>query len=402
MTNPKRIALFLDGTWNTVQNNTNVWRAKSLCVTSEDQISYYSQGVGTLFGQRFMGGAFGYGLDAEVINAYEWLVENYNPGDRIFIFGFSRGAYTARALNGLISECGLLIAGSPLSVDQLYARYRRREVTSIRKLVHAADANLTTEERWLKRYSRPVAIWFLGVWDTVGALGLPFGNIPFISRSQYNFLQTDLWINDDTAYHALAIDEHRRAFAPTLWTWPRAKDDKSATGAYAFPDTQRVEQRWFAGAHANVGGGYANDILAQRPLMWLMEKAKARGLVFRDMPADDSVEEGLINNSFREMAFGLYALFHLLIPFRRPIGQATLGNGKDVKFVVNETIDASVFARWRADKTYRPKNVVDWARKFNIDPGTITTTVRADDPSVAVDAITLTEPAAIQKADGTN
>lgn len=102
----KRIALFLDGTWNSVQNNTNVWRAKSLCATSGDQISYYSQGVGTLFGQRFMGGAFGYGLDAEVINAYEWLVENYSQGDQIFIFGFSRGAYTARALSGLISECG--------------------------------------------------------------------------------------------------------------------------------------------------------------------------------------------------------------------------------------------------------------------------------------------------------
>ena len=396
MTNPKRIALFLDGTWNTVQNNTNVWRAKSLCVTSQDQISYYSQGVGTLFGQRLMGGAFGYGLDAEVINAYEWLVENYNQGDQIFIFGFSRGAYTARALNGLISECGLLIAGSPLSVDQLYARYRRREVKSIRQLAHAMDAELTTEERWLKRYSRAVAIWFIGVWDTVGALGIPFGNIPFMSRSQFNFLQTDLWINDDTAYHALAIDEHRRAFAPTLWTWPRAKGDEKATGAYAFPDIQRVEQRWFAGAHANVGGGYADDILAQRPLIWLMEKAKARGLVFRDIPADDGAEEGTVNNSFREMAFGLYALLHLFIPFRRPIGQATLGGGDDVKFVVNETIDASVFARWRTDKTYRPKNLADWAKKFNIDLGTITTTVRADDPSIAVDAMTPAEPVAIQ------
>jgi uncharacterized protein (DUF2235 family) len=384
MPGKKRIALFLDGTWNTVQNNTNVWRAKSLCVTNAEQISYYSQGVGTLFGQRFMGGAFGYGLDAEIINAYEWLIENYNDGDEIFIFGFSRGAYTARSLSGLISECGLLMAGSPLSVDQLYARYRKRKTRSIRQLAHEQDSSLAIEDQWLKRYSRPIAIWFIGVWDTVGALGIPFGSIPFISRSQYNFLQTDLWIDNDVAYHAMAIDEHRHAFAPTLWTWPHSKDDKNATGAYAFPALERVEQRWFVGAHANVGGGYPDDILAQRPLNWLMEKAKARGLVFKDVPSYVSGQEGKINNSFIEMAYGIYAFFHLFLPFYRRIGQATMGSGKNAKYIVNETIDETVFARWRMDSRYRPNNLKRWAARYKVDPEKITSSVHADEPSAQV------------------
>src|SRR2546422_13826 len=112
----KRIALFLDGTWNTVNDNTNVWRMKSLCAVNADQLSYYSAGVGTQHGESLSGGMFGYGLDAEVIQAYEWLIENYNRDDRIFIFGFSRGAFTARALSGFISICGLLKLGAPISV----------------------------------------------------------------------------------------------------------------------------------------------------------------------------------------------------------------------------------------------------------------------------------------------
>lgn len=385
MSGNKRLALFLDGTWNTVQNNTNVWRAKSLCVTDAQQISYYSQGVGTLFGQRFMGGAFGYGLDDEVIKAYEWLIENYDPGDHIYIFGFSRGAFTARALSGLISECGLLMAGSPLSVGQLYARYRKKAGRSIRQLAKLQDASLNTEERWVKRYSRPIPIWFIGVWDTVGALGIPFGRIPLISRSQYNFLQTDLWIDNDVAYHALAIDEHRAAFKPTLWTWRYAKDDPSATEGFVFPTIERAEQRWFVGAHANVGGGYADDILAQRPLDWLLQKAAVRGLVFKDFAliASDG-QGGRISNSFLEMAFGLYALCHLFIPYQRKIGWTTVDTPDGTRFVINETIDESVFARWATDKSYRPKNLTEWASRHGVELGAIKSSVRADDPSMSV------------------
>lgn len=138
----KRIALFLDGTWNTVNDNTNVWRLKSLCAPESTdglaQAVYYSAGVGTQFGEKFRGGMFGKGLNEEIIAAYEWLIDQYNSGDELFIFGFSRGAYTARSLSGLIGKCGLLSGGAPLSVNQLYARYRRgSEPRTIRGLLEA-------------------------------------------------------------------------------------------------------------------------------------------------------------------------------------------------------------------------------------------------------------------------
>ena len=134
----KRVAVLLDGTWNTVNDNTNVWRLKSLLASQGrdglEQISYYSVGVGTAFGERLRGGG-------EIIRAYEWLIDHYNFGDELFIFGFSRGAYTARSLSGLISKCGLLAAGAPLSVNQLYARYRRARVAmTIGELIQEQSA----------------------------------------------------------------------------------------------------------------------------------------------------------------------------------------------------------------------------------------------------------------------
>ena len=179
MSGKKRLALFLDGTWNTKNDDTNVWRLKSLCSESADQVCYYSTGVGTQFGQRVLGGGFGYGLDDEVIRAYQWIMENYHPEDRVFIFGFSRGAFTARSLAGFISKCGLLRLGSPMSLSQLYARYREGSTQkTIRGLHDTHDDQLSQEERWLKKYSMPIPIWFQGVWDTVGALGIPCLGIP--------------------------------------------------------------------------------------------------------------------------------------------------------------------------------------------------------------------------------
>ena len=145
----KRLALFLDGTWNIVSDNTNVWRFRALVsragLDGREQRTYYSAGLGTKFGERIRGGMFGRGINIAITSAYEWLVENYQPGDEVFIFGFSRGAYTARSLSGFISKCGLLKLGAPLGVNQLYTRYRRPNARRIRKLIevqHDADANL--------------------------------------------------------------------------------------------------------------------------------------------------------------------------------------------------------------------------------------------------------------------
>jgi uncharacterized protein (DUF2235 family) len=374
----KRIALFLDGTWNTVNDNTNVWRAKSLCAVGPDQLCYYSAGVGTAFGQRLVGGMLGYGLDDEVIRAYEWLIEHYEPEDHIFIFGFSRGAYTARSLSGFISKCGLLQAGAPLSLSQLYARYRKgATVHSIRQLKNIAPEALTFEDRWLKEYSMAIPIWFQGVWDTVGALGVPFGTLPVISRSNYGFLETDLRINNTYAYHALAIDEHREAFSPTLWKRTVERD----ADAYPPRAVADVEQRWFVGAHADVGGGYPNGLLAQVPLEWLMSKARLHGLQFKGSVAIDGDEaQSTVHDSFAQMAGGAYRACKLWRPFYRAIGASPVTNGNKTTSIINETIDGTVFDRWRVDESYRPENLKSWASVHQVAVESMFGPIRAAAP----------------------
>jgi len=374
----------LDGTWNNVDDNTNVWRLKSLCAKSAEQDVYYSAGVGTQSGEHLSGGMFGIGINEEVINAYEWLVEHFEPDAQLFIFGFSRGAFTARSLAGFISKCGLLKAGSPVSMKQLYQRYRKGTAQSVLALGKVVEGELAQEDKWIKEYSRAVPIWFQGVWDTVGSLGVPLPCVPKVSRADFAFLETDLRINDTHAYHALAIDEHREAFAPTLWTKSTPKQGET------FPprSLDHVEQRWFVGAHANVGGGYEDDLLAQVPLKWLMNKAIAHGLVFKDTVVIDGDENTCpIHDSLGEMAHGIYEVLTLGKHHYRPIGVEPVDTGDAVTTTINETVDATVFDRWRYDGTYRPNNLLDWAKRRTVDPSTLNRSVRADDPTVVVPAI---------------
>jgi uncharacterized protein (DUF2235 family) len=283
----KRLALFLDGTWNTLNNNTNVWRLKSLTTQSADQYVYYSQGVGTRRGESARGGITGYGIDEEIVDAYAWLIQNFEDGDEIFIFGFSRGAYRARSLSGLICKCGILELGAPLSIEQLYERYRLYDAPTIRELLaHGLPQNPSIEDQWLVKYSHATKIKFIGLWDTVGSLGLPLGNIE-AKVHKYRFLDTHLRLDNELAFHALALDEHRKNFEPTFWTRTVKIGE---TGAAERP-IDKVEQRWFIGAHANVGGGYASDPLAQLPLKWLMERAGAAGLVFRHPVVIDTAQK---------------------------------------------------------------------------------------------------------------
>jgi uncharacterized protein (DUF2235 family) len=379
----KRVAVFLDGTWNTVDDNTNVWRLKSLLapVSGDElqQLIYYHKGVGTTYGSRLSGGMLGHGLNEEIIRAYEWLIDNYNPGDELFIFGFSRGAYTARSLSGLVGKCGLLLSGAPLSVKQLYERYRRASaVKTIRTLHEEQEGGKTDfllEERWVLKYSQPIDIDFLGVWDTVGALGLPFGNLPILGKQDMQFLNTGIRVSNKFAFHAMAIDEHRKAFAPTLWTVDYAKD---APPPHHHRTLSQVEQRWFVGAHANVGGGCESDLLAQTPLKWLMDKAAARGLTYRrDLDLEVPQKPPQISDSYSEFAYGAYKW--VTRPYYRPIGAPPVESSPtEMRENINETIDVSVFARWSADNSYRPPNLADWAKRRGVDPTALTTSVMAD------------------------
>lgn len=357
-----------------------MWRLRSLCAPKgKDGISqqiYYDPGVGTRLGERVLGGMIGLGIDENVRKAYEWLVENYEDEDSIFIFGFSRGAFTARSLAGLLSICGLVKPGAPLCVGQLYTRYRhvdrnRGSIRSIRDSAKGGALPQTLEEKWLLSYSRPVDITMIGVWDTVAALDLPGIGI-------HEFLDPNLRHDVLNAFHALAIDENRRKFAPTLWTQSSPLKD-------GYPkilrDFSSVEQRWFAGAHANVGGGYPNDKLPQASLRWLASKAEGLGLTLRDsIDVDEGAEHAEITDSYKSFLNGAYQLASER--YYRPIGAPPVQKDGYWVATINETIDASVFRRWQADSKYRPKGLMDWATQLGFDVAAAQGEVRADNPGL--------------------
>jgi uncharacterized protein (DUF2235 family) len=377
----KRIAVFLDGTWNNVDSNTNVWRLRSLVAehdsSGKEQRVYYHAGVGTNRWEKVRGGIIGHGLEGEVLLAYRWLVENYDNQDDIFIFGFSRGAYTARSLAGLIATCGLLQPGAPLSVNQVYDRYRACE-PPIWKLEYQRwqGQTLAPKDARLLDYSHRVPIKMIGVCDTVGALGIPFGNVPGLSRSSFQFLNTNLSVIYENAFHALAIDEHRKAFQPTLWTRfkPAVPDPEPHGSAHA----QKVEQRWFVGAHANVGGGYVDDDLPQIPLEWLKAKSEALGLAFRfPITLRGGEQQGPVTDSFAAFAYGLYRFVRLNRRYYRTVGADEHPVSKGTSKPINETIDASVFERWRSDASYRPPSLKEWSHRRGVDPGSFSTSADA-------------------------
>lgn len=362
-----------------MDDNTNVWRIKSLCGReTNEQLVYYEVGVHGL-----LGGTVGKGLDRTITDAYEWLIDQYVAEDEIFIFGFSRGAFAARSLAGLIAKCGLLKAGAPLGVKQLYNRYRHADAPTVWDLIDNPSLIVSTEGRWLREYSQAIHIKMVGVWDTVGALGLPFGNMPGISRTSFTWLHTGLRIPIENGYHAVAVDEHRRDFEPTLWTVRKPKEPGLSVATPR--KLSSVEQRWFIGAHDNVGGGCANDVLARIPLRWMMKKAGQLGLTFKsDVEVETDAALGAVLDSYNEMLHGFYKLIR---PGRlyRMIGGEPQEREDGTHSTVNETIDASVFERWRTDNTYRPRNLIEWAARKRVgDIGELRNSIRADDPNESV------------------
>jgi uncharacterized protein (DUF2235 family) len=381
----KRVVVYLDGTWNTIHDNTNIWRLRALTASrgndGMEQVVFYNAGLGTRFGQKFSGGMFGVGIDDILLDAYEWLVETFSEGDELFIFGFSRGAFTARSLSGLIARCGLLCAGAPLSIKQLYDRYRQgMKLPTLDYLLNHPPVAPTLEEKWLLAYCRSVPIKFIGVFETVGSLGTPSSFSRF--KVSHSFLNTGLRVPNKFAAHALAIDEHRPDFLPTLWT----RSDLLAPGALQPrpPRTlEEAEQRWFVGAHANVGGGYESDLLAQAPLDWMMRKASVHGLTFREqVKLWPGATKYPVIDSYGDMLDGVYQLVRQKA--ERVIGADPVKTEAEVESAINETIDSSVFDRWRDDALYRPQGLWDWTDRKKVKVDDLVTSVRADDPSIQV------------------
>ncbi|PVB61237.1 DUF2235 domain-containing protein [Labrenzia sp. 011] len=276
-----------DGTWATPDNMddgipapTNVVKIHA-AISGKDasgvpQETYYHAGVGTEGGwwRRLLGGGIGAGLDRNIKSAYRWLAGIYQPGDRLFLFGFSRGAYTVRSLAGMISACGLLDLGEEglpdetiwARVDEVFANYRRTEENR-RNLRHLPFHNTGPGLDGAGK----TPVHFLGVWDTVGSLGIP-DELALLNLlddpRKHAFHDTELSDTVAFARHAIAMDEPRSTFSPTLWTKTGAGTD--------------VKQIWFPGAHSDVGGGYARMGLSDGALKWMIEEAAACGLAFRE------------------------------------------------------------------------------------------------------------------------
>jgi uncharacterized protein (DUF2235 family) len=383
----KRLGVFLDGTTDKSEGNTNVWRARCLCAPKGadglEQRIFYAAGVGTQLGEIARGDVFGYGIDDQVIDGYGWLIENYEDGDDIFIFGFSRGAFAARSLSGFISRSGLIRPGSPLGVKQLYDRYKKRDAVPTLHDLKAPDADprkFTLEERWMVRDCAPAEILFTGVWDTVGSV--PTTSIlSAVTGGDHSYLDVNLRKNEKYVFHAMAIDENRAVFDVTLLSYYHPNSDPRP---YECPRTPaEVEQRWFCGAHGDVGGGSYSDALAQLPLRWLLTKASLHGMAFkRSVELDDEARTGPIEDTFADFLDGAYKVISAWQRHWRPIGRAPEPRTVTAVHTINETIDSSVFDRLRRDDSYRPKNLSDWATRQGVDPKSLTTSVSADDHRV--------------------
>src|SRR5262245_5298901 len=330
----KRLVVCLDGTWNRADQPTPTNVVMSVVRAAKRdgetvQIGYYDQGVGTgNVLDRLLGGAFGDGLDANINDAYRFLIGNYELGDELFLFGFSRGAYTARSLAGMIRKCGILKRSS--------AREYRAAVELYRNAEHPDDPGPTAfREQHSVAGVGPLDIRFIGVWDTVGALGIPFRALRKQTRQRYQFHDTELSGSVKFAYHALAVDEHRGSFAPTLWLY------KPKPG-------QTIEQVWFCGSHSDVGGGYDERGLSDIALTWMLKKAHATGLELdRDAmaayPLHPDARAGVHNSKT--------GLFLLMQGLDRSIGLAAEGLDP------TQSLHESVRERWDTDPTYRPPSL---------------------------------------------
>jgi len=251
----KRIIFCADGTWDDPLDTTNVYAMFKAITTTSGQVAYYDDGVGANGTpiQKLAGGAIGAGLFQKITDGYTKIAHAYDQDDEIFIFGFSRGAYTARSIAGMIAICGLPTGNfSDEFVNDAFQAYR----------------NPGQRAAFLEKYNPYNAkITMVGVWDTVGSLGIPaiFGDVDPV---EYGFLDTSLHPDVLNAYQALAIDERRQEFPPTLWTPP----------APPVPG-QVLQQVWFTGVHCDIGGGYTDDeSLSNITFGWMLSKAVALGL----------------------------------------------------------------------------------------------------------------------------
>lgn len=330
----KRIVICADGTWNRPEEKaddqpTNVLKlaraVKPIASDGTPQQVFYDWGLGS-YHDSAVAGTTGRGIAKNIMDNYRYLVQNYAPGDEIYLFGFSRGSYTVRSLCGLINNCGIL--------KRPDARLIQRAFTHYKKSGAAHSPSGVKSKSFRAAHSHPDrTIKFVGVWDTLGALGIPFSFLGLMNKED-EFYDTKMGDNISIARHALAIDELRSDFEPTIW------HDR---------EHMSLQQVWFAGVHSNIGGSYAPDadggVLSDIPMDWIRKEAKIAGLHLEAhmVKALKPVATATIHQSRKH-------IFRSKRPYYRPIEH---GRGEAL-------IHKSVKQRWMADAKYRPKNLVDY------------------------------------------
>jgi uncharacterized protein (DUF2235 family) len=401
----RTLVVCCDGTWNDPEDQTNVWQTfvflrdhcgvpaadpdpttGSITFASETTVdlpsgeaaivpifAYYDKGVG----ERTGGGAFGVGIGENVRQAYAFVARNWRPKASIFIFGFSRGAYTARSLAGMLGAVGVVDASSKEALDDAWEHYRL-----------PPDQRTPAKKAVIDKLQRPGAergtpVRFLGVWDTVGSLGVPVPQLRGLSNKLfggiYRFHDTALGKNVLNACQALAIHEKRGAFKPVLWT----RHHGTVLDEQGNPTQQRLLQVWFTGSHGDVGGGYRGDRrLADIALIWMLQRALESGHPLKEVawephckPSALGARNESLTTSWKFAAGESSTLMKLLVQVLpvvgKPIGALLSLVGihnvpraiggeiitDDGQFVVGvgELLHASVLERYRGDLA--PKNV---------------------------------------------
>ncbi len=402
---PKKLILCLDGTWNNPHNSSmrddgsevfkpsnSLKMARAILPWNEDegaaQVTYYDAGVGSLgtypglsnklvgLVDKYLGGFWGAGFEANIEQAATFLANNYLPGDQVFIFGFSRGAAEARGLTRFLDWMG----GIPTKHDAYFVPKYYRAFMSVAGNLDPGEVKSSIDQA-LSAPIVPIEIDLLGVWETVMALGSRF-----LANKSTSVQERSFYVGEKPAKcvrharQALAIDEKRYDFRPEIWSEPE--------------NDQTLQQRWFAGVHSNIGGGYVDDGLANIAFLWLLKEAQKLGL------ATDKnytkyyaayLQDRLYNS--RNLSFKAQELLF----FKRGKGiRKITGRPDSAGLTLDKTVIQRIIAQIDKKKhpqleLYRPANVIAYLK-----------TRKADLPeffnSIGLDPDTTILPPDVQKA----
>lgn len=369
----KRIIVYADGTWNTpanIDNNkvspTNVFKMFrdtdiSTNTNEVQQLAYYIEGVGTGLGNdKIYGGLYGDGIEENIMEGYRFIVEHYEAGDEIFLIGFSRGAYTVRSIAGLIKNCGILKKQYNQKVFRAFEIYKSRKPND-----RPSSEESKAFRQSFSHETLTTKIKFIGVWDTVGSLGVPFKLFRRKNR-KHRFHDVQLSEIVENAHHAISIDEKRVFFRPTLWR----KQDKESV------HQQVLEQVWFNGVHSDVGGGYSEGELCHISLDYIINRAMRNGLRFKNLKTFTTEEKiklskSQINNSKDSLKYQIFPDYFRKINsadltglnFKQKLGllflKLIIRKEDEItkKLPTNEFLHESVMLRYHHDENQMPVNL---------------------------------------------